>query len=181
LKLVAVACYSGDPPPKLAEACKKFVELFAKKCGRGCALLLGGYWGAMKVVADEALKLGVPVVILPPLEEEDAEFPSGALVLRTGASYRVRSVFIARSCDALVALGGAAGTVQEAVTAYTEGRPVLVLKSGMDSDKLELLAPYVDSRATSRLDVFDSVEELVDRLCSILSSSEARPRPKRGG
>jgi len=168
MRLVAVAGYSGEPPNELARACTRFVDLLAERCGKSVALLLGGYWGVMRIVVDRALQRGLTVVVMPPLEREDTAFPEGCIVIRTGTSYRVRSVFLARACDALVALGGASGTMQEIITAYCEGKPVLVLRSGLDTDRLEALAPYIDRRALTRVEFFLTPEGLVDRLAEVL-------------
>jgi len=123
----------------------------------------------MKVIVDEALRRGLKVVVLPPVEREDMEFPEEALVLRTGLSYRLRSVAMVRSCDALVVLGGASGTIQELATAYTEGKPVLLLLSGLPSDEVPALAPYLDNRRVAEIKVFDGVERLVPELCLTLA------------
>ena len=140
-------------------------------CGKRVALLLGGYWGSMRIVVDEALRRGMHVVILPPLEREHVEYPEQALVLRMGVSYRVRSVFLVRSCDVLVALGGGSGTMQEVFTAYCEAKPVLILRTGLDSDKLEKLGPYLDSRALTKVELLDDPEELAKRVSEILGCS----------
>ncbi len=169
LRLVAVAAHSEAPDATNLERIRRFVELLASSCGGSLALLVGGYWGFMKVIVDEALRRGLKVVVLPPVEREDAEFPEEAIVLRTGLSYRLRSVAMVRSCDALVVLGGASGTVQELVTAYTEGKPVLLLLSGLPSDRVSALAPYLDDRRVAEIKVFDSVEKLVPELCLTLA------------
>lgn len=165
LRLVAVAAHSEPPDATNLGRVRRFVELLAGSCGDSIVLLVGGYWGFMKVVVDEALRRGLKVVVLPPVEREDVEFPEGAIVLRTGLSYRLRSVAMVRSCDALVVLGGASGTIQELVTAYTEGKPVLLLLSGLPSDRVAALAPYLDDRRVTEIKVFDSIERLVPELC----------------
>jgi len=81
----------------------------------------------------------------------------------------LRSVVMVRSANAVVVLGGASGTIQEAVTGYTEGKPVFVLKTGLDSDKLQYLSPYIDNRLLSRIEIFENVEDLVQNLCKTLS------------
>ncbi len=168
MKQIAIACYSGGVDNVHRINIEKFVELLSKRCGRNITLFLGGYWGVMKIVVDKAIELGIPVVLFLPIEEEDIEVPEKAIVIRGGMGYRLRSVAMVRSADIVVVLGGASGTIQEAVTAYTEGKPVLVLKSGLDSDKLSHLSPYVDSRALSRIEIFDDVETLVLNICNKL-------------
>jgi len=169
VKQIAVACFSGEPPPQLAEAAAKFVGVLSEKLGKSFALLVGGYYGAMKVVVDEAIKRGVPVVIVLPVEEEHRELPHEAIVIRTGMSYRLRSGLMVRSADAVVVLGGASGSMVEALVGYTESKPVLVLRTGMDTDRLEHLSPYPDARRLSRIEVFSDVEALASRLVEVLS------------
>ncbi len=167
MKIVAIAAYSGNPPPNLVEEVRKFVRYVATRCGSSITFLVGGYWGLMKYFVDEVLNHGMKVVILPPISREDYDFPSEAIVLRLGVDYRVRSVFLARACDVLVALGGAAGTMQEIFTAYCEGKPIALLVGyGLDSDRLQQFVPCIDERCTSRIETFKNGEELGRWLCS---------------
>lgn len=180
MKLIGVAAHSGDYGENLEKASRKFVALLAEKCSDNVALVLGGYWGLMKVVVDEALSRGITVIILPPLEKEHVNFPEKAIVIRSGSSYRARSVILVRSSDVVVALGGGAGVIQEVVTAYTESKTVFLLKSGMDSDKLESLAPYLDYRKLSPILVYSDPEALVNDLCLYLSEPRARAPSEHG-
>ncbi len=167
MKLIGIAAYSGVPPPRLADEACKFIECLASKC-KDIALVLGGYWGLMKVVVDRAIELSIPTILLPPIDREDIEYPHKAIVLRLGVDYRVRSVFIARAADVLVALGGESGTMQEIVTAYCESKPVIVLRSGLSTDKLELLSPYLDTRRLSRIRFVSTGEELCQEVIAEL-------------
>ncbi|MEM1640466.1 MAG: hypothetical protein QW065_04765 [Acidilobaceae archaeon] len=180
MKLVGVAAHSGSYGEDLEKTSRRFVALLAKKCSDNVALVLGGYWGLMKVVVDEALSWGLTVVILPPVEKEDVDFPEKAIVIRSGTSYRARSVILARSSDVLVALGGGAGVIQEVVTAYTESKPVFLLKSGMDSDRLESLAPHLDYRKLSPILVYNNIEALVNDLCLYLTELKSRASSEHG-
>ncbi len=170
MKYVGIAAYSGEPPPNLIEDVREFINMLVRNCNAGkIALVVGGYWGLMKVLVDEGLRLGLPVVIIPPIELENIEYPENALVIKSGTSFRLRSVILVRSSNVLVALGGAGGTFQEIVTAYDEGRPVFVLGGkGLPTDKVRLLAPYIDDRKTSRIIYVEKVNELVDEVCSEL-------------
>ena len=78
---------------------------------------------------------------------------------------RMRSVSLVRSGDALVVLGGEGGTMQEVVTAYTEGKPVYLLTGrGYSSDKLEGLSPHLDSRRSGYIKVFRDPIEMAEAL-----------------
>ena len=170
MKYVGVAAYSGSPPDHLRIAAEEFIHGLST-CARGkwdIAIVVGGYWGLMREVVDSALSEGLKVVIIPPLEMEDVRFPEGAIVVRTGTSFRVRSVFLVRTSDVLVALGGASGTMQEIVTAYTEGVPVVVLRSGLPSDRLADLSPYIDERKIATVTYVNTPEELTNNVCRLL-------------
>lgn len=168
VKLVAVAAHSEPPKLEHELRIKEFTRLLSSRCGESTVLLVGGYWGFMKTLVDEALTAGLKVVIFPPIEKEYVDFPEKAVVIRSGLSYRLRSVMMVRSSDALVVLGGASGTMQELVTAYTEGKPVFLLMSGLATDRAASLAPYLDERRIAEIRVYTEVQTLIEELCDYL-------------
>ncbi len=170
MRYVGIAAYSGMPFGELAEAARAFIRELGKLVDvKHTAIVTGGYWGLMRVVVDAALKEGFHVVIIPPHEEEGAPFPEDAVVVKTGTSFRVRSVFLVRTSNVLVVLGGAAGSIQEAVTAYTEGVPILVLSGyGMPTDRLRALAPYLDNRELARIYIVESPSILAKAVAKVL-------------
>jgi hypothetical protein len=170
VKVVGIAALGTEAPAGLADKARRLVGLLAERCGTGLVVAVGGYWGLMRIVVDEALGRGLGVLIFPPLEREDESFPEGAIVVRTGMGFRGRSVVLVRTADVLVAVGGEAGTIMEIVTAYLEGKPVFVLGgTGLSSDKMRVYEPYVDSRRLAELRFYESVEELADKVCSLIS------------
>lgn len=174
LRYIGIAAYSGEPPAKLVEAAREFIKLLSSRVNpKEVAVIVGGYWGLMRVIVDEALTYGFNVLIIPPLEQERIRFPEGAIVVRTGTSFRVRSVFLVRSSEVLVIMGGGAGSMQEAVTAYTEGVPTVLLTGfDMPSDKLAALAPYLDERRLAEVKVVRNPGEAVNYVVSILSGGK---------
>ena len=171
MKYVGIAAYSGSPSETLIEGAREFIARLAERADRDkIALVLGGYWGLMKYVVDEALDIGFKVIIMPPESMEDIYFPEDAIVIKTGTSFRVRSVFLVRTSDVLVALGGASGSIQEVVTAYTEGKNIFVLGgSGMPTDRLSSFSPYVDDRRTSKITIVNNPRELADKVIDSVS------------
>ncbi|WP_440059607.1 LOG family protein [Thermogladius sp. 4427co] len=164
---IGIAAHSGEPNPKAVSAARSFIRLLKERCGLKHRIIVGGYWGLMRIVVDEALSQGFTVVILPPVEEEDTDFPDGAIVVKTGLSFRGRSVVLARTSDALVVLGGGSGCMQEAVTAYTEGRPVYVLiGTGYPTDSMRDWPEYLDDRRLAPIKKYDSIDALVNDLCT---------------
>ena len=179
---IGVAAYSGHPSPRLLERCRVFVDALVEACKDDLVLILGGYWGLMRCVVDQALAKGVQVVLLPPMDREEIDYPRGAIVVRTGSGPRLRSVYLVRSSDVLVALGGGAGTLQEIITAYTEAKPVYVLgDTGLATDKFrESVSPYADERKTAPITYVDDEKELARRACVAARTRLGTVMPQRG-
>ncbi|MGC8599756.1 MAG: LOG family protein [Nitrososphaeria archaeon] len=169
---IGIAAHSGEVPETLIKETQKLLELIKKDC-EDPVLLLGGYWGLMKTVVDQASKLNLTVLLLLPIENENVRVPKGVYLIKTGEEYRARSVPMVRSSDFLIALGGSSGTMIEALMGYAMGKEVFVLKgNGMPSDRLESLGEFPDQRKNGRLRFYDSAEKLVNDLCSSRASKE---------
>ncbi len=172
---VGIAAHSGNVGDDLKAKTSTFLRELRTHCPDDTVLVVGGYWGLMKFVVDESLGLGFKVVILPPIEREDVDFPEKAFVIKTGTSYRVRSVFLVRTSDALVVLGGGAGCLQELITAYTEGKPVFALVgTGMPTDLIINLPEYLDDRYLASVKKYSNPTELALELCQTLLKRESR-------
>ena len=93
---------------------------------------------------------GLTVGFLPSLERREAnEYVD--IVLTTGLG-RARNLLTARSCHALIMIGGGAGTLNELTIAYAEARPVVVLTgTGGWADKIRAVLHqerFLDERET---------------------------------
>ena len=174
---IGIAAHSEEPSETLLVKARRFLEELSRTCGSTSRLVVGGYWGLMKHVVDYALDLGFTVIILPPLELEHVDFPEKAIVVKTGVSFRTRSVFLVRTSDLLVVLGGGAGCLQELVTAYTEKKPVYVLvDTGYPTDIVKTWPEYLDNRALAPVVKISDPVELAKRVCE----SGKRTSSKRG-
>lgn len=164
---IAVAAHSGNPNTFAINESVAFIKNIKINCTKP-VLILGGYWGLMKVVVDEAVKNSISVFLMLPVENENVSVPSEVIKIKTGMEYRARSVPLVRSADALVALGGGAGTIIEVMMAYSMGKPVYVLhNSGLSSDKLRLAFPeYIDDRKNSKIFYCKSGKEMAEAVCS---------------
>ncbi|MGC9117987.1 MAG: LOG family protein [Thermoproteus sp.] len=161
---LAVAAHSTDSEALVPKIEGFFEELAA--CARP-TVLVGGYWGLMKRVVDAALRRGLAVVALLPIEREDVELPEGVVGIRTGCEYRCRSVMLIRSADVVAAFGGAAGTMIEVFMGYAMGKPVFVLtNTGLASDNLRKAFPdYIDERRTASVRYFEDPREMAREIC----------------
>jgi len=95
---------------------------------RGAVLLCGGMMGVMEAACRGASQAGgIAVGILPGDSRETAN-PYVTLPIVTGMGIG-RNVIIARSADALIAVGGEYGTLSEIALALQMGRPVVAIGS----------------------------------------------------
>ena len=141
---LALSAYSGEPPERAVREAERFVEELAVS-GHRPVFFLGGYRGLMRIAADLLLEAGFTVVFIIPVEYEGLKHPKGGIVVRTGMSFKGRNTVMVRSGDALVALGGGAGTIMEIFAAYGEGKRVFLLTGcGLPSDRLA--EAYPDGR-----------------------------------
>lgn len=145
-------------------------------------VILGGYWGLMKDVAEEAAERGLTVVFVLPEWERQTPPPRREFIqIRTGMEFRARSVPLTKSSDVLVVLGGESGTIIEAYMAYAMGKPVVILRNtGMSSD---LLPVRLDSRGSAPVLEARTPEEagiLALKSLTLLTSHENRSSWTRG-
>jgi uncharacterized protein (TIGR00725 family) len=102
-------------------------ELVGTELGRaGAVVLCGGGRGVMASASRGAARAGATVIgILPGDDRVQAnEFVSIALATGMG---ELRNGLIVRACDAVVAVGGAYGTLSEIGLALAQGVPVIGL------------------------------------------------------
>jgi len=152
---IAIAASSDEPGQELLEASRAFIGAL-----RGCLgsfiIYLGGYWGLMRHIAEYACSSGIPCVfILPENPREDPPRKPCFYPVYTGLSMRQRSETLVMSGDVLASLGGGVGTVVEIFMAYANSIPSYVLLGyGLDSDRVEVFAPYADYRGLAEIKVF---------------------------
>ncbi|ABU81488.1 hypothetical protein [Ignicoccus hospitalis] len=158
---VAVAACGCEGPGSLAES------LASKAAELGAELMLGGCWGLMGKVVDEAAKRGVKVYIFLPIGYQcPAEERENVVVIRTNMAENFRSALLVSAAEALLALGGGAGTLMEVLMAYRERKRVALVKGhGMDTDKyFELMEGGVDSRELAEVKAFEDPGEALEWL-----------------
>jgi uncharacterized protein (TIGR00725 family) len=90
----------------------------------GCVIVCGGLGGVMNAAARGAASAdGVSIGILP---GDDREFASEHLTVAIATGFgEARNAIVARSADAVVAVGGEFGTLSEIALALKMGTPVI--------------------------------------------------------
>jgi len=117
---VAVIGASNATEWELASA-ERVGQLLAEA---GCVLVCGGLGGVMDAAArGSAAGGGTSIGILP---DDDRDSASRHLTVATGFG-EARNAIVARSTDAVIAVGGEFGTLSEIALALKMGKPVIGL------------------------------------------------------
>ena len=116
---------AGEPSPEIAALAEEVGEELGR---RGITVACGGLGGVMEAVCRGAKSGGRTTIgILPGSDPADAnrwvDFP-----ICTGLSY-ARNVIVVKTGAAVIAVGGAYGTLSEVGHALAEGIPVVGLKT----------------------------------------------------
>ena len=77
-------------------------------------------------------------------------------------------LLLVNMCDALIVIGGGAGTLEEIAIAYRNRKPIIALTTQAGWAK-ELADRFLDSRNTIRIESADSAEEAVDKALRLLN------------
>jgi uncharacterized protein (TIGR00725 family) len=119
-RYVAVAG-SGVAPPADIEAAEAVGRLLAE---RGIVVVCGGLGGVMEAACRGARSAGGATLgILPGADRADAN-PFVDFAVPTGLG-EARNALVVRACDALIAIGGAWGTLSEIALALRAGKRVV--------------------------------------------------------
>ena len=122
---VAVVGPSSPREPDVLDAAREAGRLLA---GHGYVVVTGGLGGVMAAAAAGASGAGgTAVAILPGMYRADAS-PGHSIVIPTGMG-EMRNALIVRTVDAVLAIGGAWGTLSEIALAARTGVPVFAVDS----------------------------------------------------
>ena len=92
----------------------------------GCVLVCGGLGGVMDAAARGAREEGGASVGILPGDDRSGASRHLTVALATGFG-EARNAIVARSCDAVIAVGGEFGTLSEIALALKMGKPVIGL------------------------------------------------------
>ncbi len=139
------------------------------------ALVSGGTTGVMEAASRGAKEAGgLTIGILPGLDRAAANaWVDVALPTGLGTA---RNLIDARGCDALVMIGGGAGTLMELAIAYQVGRPVVILRgTGGWADRIGqglVDGRFLDERRIVEIRFADTPEEAVATAYALATSVE---------
>lgn len=146
------------PRKSMNEAAEKMGELLARN---ECIVVSGGKGGVMEAVCKGAKKAGgVTIAEIAGDGRGESNQYVDVEVVTNDIGYRGPSLLVGMS-DAVVALGGGAGTLQELAVAYRMKKPIVLLNGyGGWADRLS--QTYLDERRLVPFVRTRSVKEAVD-------------------
>ncbi len=164
---VGVIGYSGDvnePPVRnLKELCEDLGKQIALKKH---VLITGGTDGIMNLVSKGAKENGGTVVGIVPGKENGNSYLS--YELKTGIDSSMRSVLMMYNVDAVISVGGKAGTGLEIFAAYLMGIPIILLRgTGGWTDRISgvlIEGKYLDERKLVELKNAWTVDDAINIL-----------------
>jgi uncharacterized protein (TIGR00725 family) len=161
------------------DSCTKSAYDTAYQLGRSIAakeavVVCGGLGGVMEAACKGAHdEGGMSLGIVPSVDSREAN-KYVDIVVSTGLGH-ARNFLVSYSGDAVVVVGGGAGTLIEAAAAYQVGKPVVAIRgSGGVAD--EIAGKHLDSRKTSRIFEAADPEEAVDIAMRALLHSKREAR-----
>ncbi len=154
-----------------AEGCTSEIYDFGLKLGKaltdeGFFIACGGLGGLMEAVCKGAkqsssYRAGCTIGILPTLRKEDAnEFCD--VVIPSGLGL-ARNLLVVNSGDAIVAVGGGAGTLSEIALAWQLGKPVICY-SASGGWSAEVAGRAIDKRKREKIIEAKSLQEILAHL-----------------
>lgn len=144
---------SSQCGPALASLAEEVGEEIAR---RSSVLVCGGGGGVMESAARGARKQGGMVLGILPGKDPREGNSFLTLAVATGLG-EARNAIIARTADALIAVGGEYGTLSEIALALKMGKPVVGLKTW------EINPPY---KLDTGIVLYNTAAAAVDAACS---------------
>lgn len=158
-RLVPVAVVGPRDP---AHANVGIARDMGRALGRlGVPIVCGGKSGVMEAASDGAAREGGLVIGMIPDNEWQAANQSVTLPLATGLG-PARNILIARSCVAMVAIGGQYGTITEVAYALHFDKPVFGLAGAPDIEGVQ--------HRESVGDVISALERIILRLPTVVDA-----------
>ncbi len=167
-----------------ADSCTEVAREAAYRVGRAIAkeggiVVCGGLGGVMEAASKGALDEGGHSVGIIPSADSNQANRYCEFVIATGLG-RSRNFVVAYSGDAMVVVGGGAGTLTEAAAAYQVAKPIVAVK-GTGGVADAWAGKYLDDRRTRMILGGSNPEDAVRKVMRELSlhgkmAGKAKPR-----
>lgn len=163
-KQILVIGFGKDHCPELAYKAAYQVGLGVAR--RGGLLISGGLGGVMEAASRGAKDGGGFVIGIIPQDEKTAANDFCDAVIATGMGF-ARDFLTAYSADAVIVVGGGAGTMIEIAAAYQKKIPIVAVKgTGGVADRL--VDTYIDDRKIERVLGENTAERAVETVFALI-------------
>lgn len=163
VRQILVIGYNGDHCTE--NAYKLAYEVGIEIARHGAVLVTGGLGGVMEAASKGANEAGGLVVSIIPQDEKSWANKYSSVIIPTGVGIS-RDFITAYSADAVIVVGGGAGTLIETCVAYLKCKPIVAVRgSGGVADKLA--GTHIDERKLVKVVGVDSPEEAVARVLKL--------------
>jgi len=167
------------------DSCTKVAREAAYEVGRAIAreggtVVCGGLGGVMEAASKGAREAGGHVLGIIPSADSVQANRYCEFVVATGIG-KSRNFVVAYSGDAMIVVGGGAGTISEVAAAYQVAKPIATVK-GTGGVADEWAGRYLDDRRTRLILGGSSPEDAVKKVMRELSrhgKGAAKPRAVR--
>jgi uncharacterized protein (TIGR00725 family) len=151
-KQILVVGFNGDTCTEIAS--KAAYEVGFEIARNGAVLITGGLGGVMEAASRGAKEAGGFVIGIVPHDNKDEANSYCDVVIATGIGY-ARDFVTASTADAVVVVGGGAGTLIEVSAAYQKQIPIVAVKgTGGIADRYG--DGYIDDRKLERIILAES-------------------------
>ncbi|HXY82461.1 MAG TPA: TIGR00725 family protein [Candidatus Saccharimonadales bacterium] len=151
-KQILVVGFNGDTCTEIAS--KAAYEVGFEIARTGAVLITGGLGGVMEAASRGAKEAGGFVIGIIPQDNKDEANSYCDVVIATGIGY-ARDFVTASTADAVVVVGGGAGTLIEVSAAYQKRIPIVAVKgTGGIADRCG--DGYIDDRKLERIILAES-------------------------
>lgn len=148
----------SKPDPRAYTLAEDIGRLLAEK---GAVLICGGKGGIMEAACRGAKSANGITVGVVAGNQRGVCNPYVDVEVVSGATNCAEESLIISMSDAMIILGGGAGTLQEIATAYRNNKP-LVAVEGLDGWGKKLANTYLDYRELTKIELAHSAEEAVE-------------------
>lgn len=169
---IGVIGYAGIEEYPEAKAPQKNIYKAAERVGfllarKGATVVTGGKGGVMEFAARGARKAnGITVGVIKGSQRFRSNNFTEVEILTGMAADGFDEFVLVTMCDALITIGGGAGTLEEIVIAYRNKKPIIALeKTGGWADKT--IEKYLDQRETIKIESAKTPEEAVEKAIKL--------------
>lgn len=173
---IGVIGSAGNDDYQNSQGANEQMLAMAEKVGRllaksGAIIVTGGKDGVMEAAAKGAKSEGgITIGVVKGKNRFTSNSFTDIEVVSGMIADGMDELTLVLMCDALIMIGGGAGTLQEVAIAYRNNKPVIALeKSGAWAEKLA--NNYLDSRKRILIKAAKSPEEAVNSILSEINSN----------